>query len=178
MVSEKQEIYVQGGNDVSSNLDASTDEVAKSSVNFGPIKRRGDRHRKIECNTCFKIFHNKSNLNWHMKRKTHIQCGLTATANRKISKKGRIEKICDMCKDDILMNAVDACIVLVRAQTNVDNTKKNITEICTTFEDAQDHLIDAERTFAVAQTNVISKRKNLTDIHVIFRDGQKILTDT
>ena len=71
------------------------------STNFGHIKRKHNRDKRVECKICFK-FIRSDNINRHMKRKSHIQHGLTATANKKISKKGRIEKICDMYKDEIL----------------------------------------------------------------------------
>ena len=102
---------------------------------------------------------------------------LTSTTNKKISKKGTIKKICDMCKDEISANAVNTRITIVRAQTNVDNAKKNVTEIYTAFEDVEDKLMDAERTFQAAHTNVITKRQNFTKIHAIFKDAQKIVAN-
>ena len=124
----------------------------------------------IQCKTCFKSFHSKGNLVRHMKN-------IHREFSSKISKKGTIKKICDMCKDEILENNVDARTTVVKAQTNVDNAKKRITEICTIFEVAEGNLMDAERTFQAAQTNVISHRQNFDKIHAIFKDAQKIVAD-
>ena len=82
-----------------------------------------------------------------------------------------------MRKDEISVNAVDARRTVVRAKTNVDNAKKSVTEIYTTFEDVEDNLIDAERTFQAAQKNVNSHRQNFAKIHAIFKDAQKIVAD-
>ena len=121
----------------------------------------------------FKTFHSKGNLVRHTKNIHH-----ELPANKKNLKKGDIKKICDICKEEISSNGVDARITLVRAQTNVDNAKKRFTDIYNTFEDVKDNLIAAERSFQAAQTNVITHRQNFTKIHVILKDAQKIVAET
>ena len=168
MADKKDEVSVEGGVVESENGDYSGEVV---STNFGPIRRRV--RRIVECGICFKTT-SSSNLKQHMKRKNHIQHGMTATNNKKISKKEKMT--CISCKDEILANIVNARTELGRAETNVANAQKNVTEIRTTFADARDNLIEAERTFQIAQTNVISNRTNCTDIHSIYKNAQKILS--
>ena len=105
--------------------DRHTSESDERISNCLPIRRS-----RVQCKICLKKLHNKSNLNRHME----LIHRLTSTTNKKISKKGTIKKICEMCKDEILENNVDARTIVVKAQTNVDNAKKRTTEIYTIFE--------------------------------------------
>ena len=97
----KEEVISIEGDDVSSVV--STDEVA---TKFEPIIRK---RRRVECTKCFKDIRS-DDLKRHMQRKDHS--GMTSTSYKKISKKGRIEKICDLGKYEISSNAVDAYITL------------------------------------------------------------------
>ena len=167
MADEGKEISVEGDNMKSENNVSMGDNTS-----IGPIRRKRNRNSKIECKLCYKTMRS-DNLQQHMKRKDHIQHGLSVITN-KLSKKGRM--ICYICKDEIQTNIVDVRIVLGRAQTNAAHAKRNVSETCTMFEDARDDLLDAESTFMVAQANVTSQRKNFTDIYSIFKDTQKVIS--
>ena len=137
--------------DVIVNDDVSSDAVM-ASTNVGPIRRK---RKRVVCRICFK-FMRSDHFKRHMQRKDHI--GLTATVSKKISK-----KICDICKDEIL--------------TNVDNAKKNVSEVRTTLLEMQHNCFVAERAIAAARTDLISRQKILTDMHVILKDAEENLYD-
>ena len=67
MADEQEVISVGGGEDSSGSVDISL----SLKTNIGPIRRRGDRHKIVECKICFKSIRS-DNLKRHMKQHSDL----------------------------------------------------------------------------------------------------------
>ena len=153
----------------------STCDEGMSNTSSAPIRRRRRGEGHINCRTCSMTFRSKDRLEQHMKNKHHREL---PPATKRYLKGESIKKICDMCQDEISTNGVDARITLIRAKSNVDNAKRSVTDLYTTFEAAQENLISAESRFQAAQTNVITHRQDFDTIREILKDAQKVVAES